>query len=251
VPVPTTSTTTGLSSSPHSALYIEIGAAIIALILAVVIGLFLYKNNAARRKRLLLEGSEHELDYVHANFPTVRPRTDPELPFYHEVRGHRRVNESEYDAGRAAEIQAPPPTYSPSGEEDPIASLGRSPPPQQSSPQQLSQLPEYENSSLRNTGAGTATVGEETPVEEESNSTPPDDLGLSPRDSATTAAHDRSREEEVIDSSEPEQSQPPEYSALSPRAPANISHDPESTVTETPDETQAHNTATEHRESPP
>jgi hypothetical protein len=162
-----------------------------------------------------LEGSEHELDYVHANFPTLRPRTDPELPFYHEVRGHRQVYESEYDAGRAAEIQAPPPTYSPNGEEDPIASLARSSPPQQSSPQQPLQPPEYENPSLRNTVAGTATVGEEAPVEEESNSMPPGDLSLSPRDSATTTTHDRSREEEVIDSSEPEPSQPPESQYLS------------------------------------
>jgi hypothetical protein len=216
------------------------------LILAVVIGLFLYKNNVARRKRLLLEGSEHELDYVHANFPTVRPRTDPELPFYHEVRGHRRVNESEYDAGIAAEIQAPPPTYSPNEEEDPIASLARSPPPQQSS-----QPPEYEHPSQRDAVAGTATVGDEMPVEEESNNSPPEDLGLSPRDSATTAAHARSREEEVIDSSEPEPSQPPEFSGQSPEAPANIARDSESTGRETLDETPAHNTVIEHIESPP
>jgi hypothetical protein len=197
-----------------------------------------------------LEGSEHELDYVHANFPTVRPRTDPELPFYHEVRGRRRVNESEYDAGRAAEIQAPPPTYSPNEEEDPIASLARSPLPQQSSPQQSSQPPEYEHPSLRYTVTGTATVREEMPVEEEPNNSPPEDLGLSPRDSATTTAHDRSREEEVIDSSEPEPSQPPEFSNQSPKAPANIASHSESTRRETPDEAQAHNTAAEHREFP-
>jgi hypothetical protein len=221
------------------------------LILAKVIGLFLYKKNAARRKRLRLEGSEHELDYVHANVPTARPRTDPELPFYHEVRGHRRINEAEYDAGRAAEIQAPPPTYSPNEEEDPIASLARSPPPQrsslqQSSPQQPSQPPEYENPSLRDTVAGTATVSEETPVEEEPNNTPPEDLGLSP------AAHNRSREEGVIDSSEPEISHPPEYSDPSPEeAPATISRNSESTEREVPHDTQAYNTAIENTESPP
>jgi len=192
-----------------------------------------------------LEGSEHELDYVHANFPTARPRTDPELPFYHEVRGHRRINEAEYDAGRAAEIQAPPPTYSPNEEEDPIASLVRIPPPQQSSLQQQSQPPEYENPSLRDTVAGTATVSEETPVEEEPNNTPPEDLGLSP------AAHDRSREEEVIDSPEPETFHPPEYSDPSPEAPATITRNSESTEREIPQDTQAYNTATEHTESPP
>jgi len=69
--------------------------------------------------------------------------------------------------------------------------------------------------------------------------------------SATTTAHDTSREEEVIDSSEPGPSQPPEYSDPSPEAPANITRNSESTERETPDGIQAHNTATEHTESPP
>jgi hypothetical protein len=215
--------------------------------LAIVIGLFVYRNTAARRKRLLLESDDHELDYVHTTFPTVRARADPELPYYHEARGHRRVNESEYDARTAP---AAPPTYSPDGEDDPIASLARRPP-----PQQPPQPPEYEAPSPREIAAGTLTEGDVSPVEREVNHTPPEDMEPSSPVSAITTAHDSSQGEATtvshVHTSEPEPSQPPEYMDPSPEASATIVHNPETLGREAPDEPRARNSLPEHPEAPP